>query len=241
MKKVFEKESKIISIGGKMQEDYLRFRNVVVFLNENILPLYISLGFDKKNQTDMVVEAILEGMGGAKKLFLNYWCARIKDREIPIEKVLPARTITKLKESDLSDEERNEKIDREIHRNLSFHYKKIETDYRKEYTPPLSVTYDELPIRFFKDSLILTPSGLTINIDAFIDLYGTYLSVCEGEAKLHHQAAAEAINRFFNGAVEITQKELMRYFIFEDGVIKPNLSSINKEGYMRLGYRLQGK
>ena len=48
MKKVFEKESKIISIGGKMQEDYLRFRNVVVFLNENILPLYISLGFDKK-------------------------------------------------------------------------------------------------------------------------------------------------------------------------------------------------
>ena len=52
-----------------------------------------------------------------------------------------------------------------------------------------------------------------------------------------HQAAADAINRFFNGAVEITQKELDRYFILEYGIVKPKPTSITKQNYARLGVR----
>lgn len=240
MKGIFKKESKISKIGGKMEDDYLRFRNIVVFLNENIVPLYIRLGFNKEEQTDMVIKAIMVGKNGAKTLFVEYWTTKIKEGQIPLEKILPALTIKKLAKLENNQDERTAKINREIHRNLSFRFKEIESDFMKDYRP-LAFSFDKRPLIYFGKSLELTDTGLNINVDMFIDLYASYMKACESEAKKQHQAAAEAINRFFNGAVEITDKELMRYFVLEDGVIKPNLSSINIEGYMRLGYRLQGK
>lgn len=240
MNKIFKKEAKVTMIGGKTQDDYLRFRSVVVFLNENIVPLYLRLGFNKEEQTDMVVEAILEGNNGAKNLFIEYWTIKIKEGQIPLERILPALTIKKLAQLENNQDERAAKINREIHRNLSFRFKEIESDYRKDYRP-LAFSFDKRPLIYFGKSLELTDTGLNINVNMFIDLYASYMKACESEARQHHQEAAEAINRFFNGAVEITQKEIMRYFIIEDGVVKPNLRSINRDGYMRLGYRVKSK
>ena len=48
---------------------------------------------------------------------------------------------------------------------------------------------------------------------------------------------AETINKFFNGSVAITQKELSKYFILEDGKVKENPNSINIKDYARLGVR----
>ena len=59
----------------------------------------------------------------------------------------------------------------------------------------------------------------------------------ESDTKKIHQAAADAINKFFNGAIEITQSELKKYFIISDGIIKINPQSIGKQSYARLGTR----
>ena len=58
----------------------------------------------------------------------------------------------------------------------------------------------------------------------------------ESKNQEQHQEAANAINRFFNG-IEITQEELARYFTIEYGAVKPNPKSINRNDYMRLGYK----
>lgn len=238
MNKIFNKEEKVTKIGGKTKDDYLRFRNIVVFLNENIVPLYLRLGFNKVEQTGIVIDAIMEGKTAAKNLFVEYWGNIIKNGQIPIEKVLPAKTIKKMAELENNPNERAIKMDREIHRNLTIRFNEIDLDYKKDYRP-LANSFDKRPLIYFRNSIELSATGLIINVDKFIDLYASYMEACESEAKQHHKEAAEAINRFFNGAVEITQKEIMRYFIIEDGVVKPNLSSINREGYMRLGYRVK--
>ena len=238
MTSMFKNEKRIKEIGGKTQDDYLRFRNIVVSLNENTIPLYLRMGFNKEDQTDMVINAIMEGQKGAKDLFLEYWKNKIKDGQIPLEKILPATTIEKLAEQENSKEERSVIVDREIHRNLSSRFKKIYLDYMKDHRP-LSNSFDKLPLIHFRNSIELTDSGLNIDVQKYLDLYASFMEACECEAKQQHIEAAEAINRFFNGAVEITQKEIKKYFIIEDGLVKPNQQSIDRKAYMRLGYRVK--
>ena len=59
----------------------------------------------------------------------------------------------------------------------------------------------------------------------------------ENIAKQHIEAA-DALNRFFAGAVPITQKELERYFSFDNGIAEVRQSSVNLESYCRLGGRI---
>ena len=88
-----------------------------------------------------------------------------------------------------------------------------------------------------KDSLYLTDYGAEIDVEKFIAFYKDRMAASESIIGKQHIEAAEALNRFFGGAVPITQKELERYFIF-DGIVKVKQSSVNLESYSRLGNRV---
>ena len=65
-------------------------------------------------------------------------------------------------------------------------------------------------------------------------------ALCKRSAHCNN-VSVKLLNKFFNGSVEITQKELEKYFIIECGAVKPNPKSINKTDYARLGKRVIAK
>lgn len=233
MKKYFSNEQKITQIGGKVQEDYITFRSLVLFLNGNIVPLYLRLGFNEAEQTDVVLDSILEGGTFAKRRFADYWTERAIEGTVPMERILSANAIKTI--GKYTQEEREKKLRGYLSRSLSLRFTEIYKEYRRDFRPQ-PWTGSRYPVIVFRSSLTLSPSGLVINVNRYLELYGSYMEAYESKNQEQHQEAANAINRFFNG-IEITQEELARYFTIEYGAVKPNPKSINRNDYMRLGYK----
>ena len=169
----------------------------------------------------------------AKEAYIAKETEKIASGKLNIEKVLSQKT---LKKEFPTPEEKEKVYNREIHRALVYRYNKIEDTFRKRYKPSLRGFF-KYPIKVCGKALSLTSEGFVIDVEKFIEIYGDYLEANDSQTGKQHQEAADAINRFFNGQVEITDKEMERYFILEDGIVKPNPKSINREGYIRLGYR----
>lgn len=227
-------ELKVRKIGGQLKSCYYTFRNSVESVNENIIPFFISLGFTLKDE-DRIIDALLANSlkGAIKQTYIELTTEKVKAGKIPLEKILSKVT---LKERDETPEEREKRIDREIHRKLVYHYKEIESKFSKYlyYGIPY---YNRASFEILREALYLTPTGLSIDVDKYIKIFGDYLEAKGSTTYEEHQRVADTINHFFNGAVEITQNELERYFTIEGGVVKPNPSSITKEDYIRLGYK----
>jgi hypothetical protein len=86
----------------------------------------------------------------------------------------------------------------------------------------------------FFDSIRFSPEeGLTIDIPSFAEIYRSQTEAEQSETYKKHLAAAEAVNSFF-GNMEITDKEMERYFQLYGGKVRPNPKSVNVESYMRL-------
>jgi hypothetical protein len=234
MRHIFPNEDNISRIGGKLMEDYLTLRNIILFLNENTLPLYLRLGFNSEDHTDFVIDCILERNVYTKKRFAEYWRDRALQGLIPIDRILSAASIKRM-ERQTPPEEREKKLAGNLSRCLSLQFNDIYKDYYKEIRPQ-PWTGSNYPIVIFRKAIGLSPSGLVINANKYIEVYESYMEAFESKNHEQHQEIATAINRFFNG-LEVTKQELEKYFIIEHGSIKPNPQSINKSDYMRLGYK----
>ena len=133
-------------------------------------------------------------------------------------------------------EEKDKIFKRETHRIFSTRYTQIDKCFRKKYGY-MQRRYNRLPLKICREALSLVPGGFIIDADKFVEIYGDFLEAHNSQIGKQHLEAAEAINRFFGGKVEVTEKELKKYFIIEDGILKPNPKSITSQNYMRLGYR----
>ena len=230
-----DEEKRVKKIGGALERDYSRFCQIVEVINTNYFPLFGLLGLCSPGDTELVIEALLRNnmYYWAKEAYIAKETEKIASGKLNIEKVLSQKT---LKKEFPTPEEKEKVYNREIHRALVYRYNKIEDTFRKRYKPSLRGFF-KYPIKVCGKALSLTSEGFVIDVEKFIEIYGDYLEANDSQTGKQHQEAADAINRFFNGQVEITDKEMERYFILEDGIVKPNPKSINREGYIRLGYR----
>ena len=235
MNNVSKKEKKIREIGGSLRSDYNRLRDIVSYVNTHFFPLFALMGFYHPEEKDMVIDAVVSEdiYSGAEKLYIETGMKNVESGKIGIEKLLSSRI---LQREYSTPEEKERKYKGKIHRALIFRYRKIEDTFKKEYNPPFPYFY-KLPIKMFRDALSLTSEGFIIDAEKFIEVYTDYMEASTSATGKQHREIADAINRFFNGSVMITDKELERYFVLDNGIIKVNPRSVNTESYLRLGYK----
>lgn len=120
-------------------------------------------------------------------------------------------------------------MERKYHRWLSYRFREIVNPFTCNWEV---LTKGEVcNILLYRELLVFTKDkSLIIDVPLFVKKYRAYT---EGELKEgyeRHEAAAESINRFFNGA-PITRENFWEFFILEYGFIKPNPLSVNAEKY----------
>lgn len=229
-------QRRISKIGGRLSTDYYHLQGAIEMLNDNVIPLFQLLGMDEPGDKDDIIDA-LTGRNSflimSRSIFIANITKKVTEGKIKKEKILSKITLGK----SLSDPEaENQRIERELHRKLCFKYNKVKSYYVKNYSYGIApCSYCTPALKICRDALEYSPSGLSINEEKFIELYSSYIEADESDRRKQHQEAADGINRFFGGAVEITDKELERYFMIENGILKPNPLSVNIESYMRLG------
>ena len=233
--KLSKEEKRVKSIGGKFEDDFYTFRDSVAFINQNYIPLFYLLGFNHPEDKDIIIDCLLSGdslVYSAKKAYIENGMERVASGKLSLEKLLTKRLLIK---EYPTPEEREKRLKTAAHKALTFRYKKLKEIWEKEYEPPLYNSFAKLPLQICREALSLSEEGLIIDLDKFIEIYKDHLKASGSKRGKLHQEAADAINRFFNG-VEITYKEMERYFILSNGVIKPNPNSMNTESYLRLGH-----
>ena len=244
----FPNEGRIRKIGGRLEKDYTRFREVILYMNDNIIQLYLFLGIDKEEYTERVLKYLPRKEAGAGLLYIALQMEAVEAGRIKAEQILKPLTLKKLNAIPEEETEKRKKfIDREVHRTLVYRVKEALAQFKEEYRGYIdgfhtnsyySYSSNSKVIELCGKCLKLTPDGLEIDVNKFIEIYTDFIAADESITKEQHQAAADGLNRFFNGSVEITQKELDRYFILEDGIVKIKNSSVNGESYGRLGKRV---
>lgn len=234
MERIFPKEQKIWKIGGAMQRDYVDFRKEIILINESLIPLFILLGFTLRDK-DKIIEALIAHytLDAIRQNYVEIMKEKIRVGKIKLENLLSKHV---LEERNETPEHRERRITSQIYRSIGARYKETYKKFEHLYKPP-TLAYSKKKVEILRDCLILEPTGFSIDVDKFIDVYGSYLEAKGATTYQTHKALADAINRFFNGAVAITQDELRRYFRLENGIIVPNPNSINREDYLRLGYK----
>lgn len=229
-------QRRISKIGGRLSSDYYHLQGAIEMLNDNVIPLFQLLGMDEPGDKDDIIDA-LTGRNSflitSRSIFIANMTKKVTEGKIKKEKILSKITLGK----SLSDPEaEKQRIERELHRKLCFKYNEVKSYYVKNYCYSIaSYSYCTPALKICRDALEYSSSGLSINEGKFIELYSSYIEADESDRRKQHQEAADGINRFFGGAVEITDKELERYFMIENGILKPNPLSVNIESYMRLG------
>lgn len=228
-------EAKIRKIGGALESDYYQFCELIETINRIYFLLFELMGFNSPEDTDMAIDILLKDniIHGAKEIYIERETERIRDGRIKLDNVLSERTLNRAYKT---TEEKESVFKREIHRALAFRYQKIRTAFTNERGLCFA-SINKYPLKICGKALSLTSEGFVVDGEKFMEIYGDYLEANDSQTGNQHQEAAEAINRFFGGQVEITEEELRRYFVIEYGIVKPNPQSINREGYMRLGYR----
>ena len=236
MVKIFKNEHKISAIGGRVADDYSTLRQNILFINHNLLSFFYLLGYRKPGDVSEIIDILLAPNPisvTTKEPWIERQIQRVKEGKVRLDKYLSTRTLKRISEA--TEEEAEKLKNKELHRSLAREHKKIYREYQDKYKPsPLG--FRKVAIQIFRESIIYTDNGLEIDVDKFLEIYLPYMEAYESETRQQHQAAADAINHFFNG-VEITQKELERYFILEYGIVKPKPTSITKQNYARLGVR----
>ena len=230
----FKNEDKVRKIGGKVEADYYHFKSDIEEINYYLFELFSLLGLT--DDMDAILEALSDGnLYYLKKHFINKVMMDIEKGKCPRYKFLSERMKQKIQS--LPPEKQEKKFIQETHRSLTVLYNKIHDQYLKDYRLySLEPRYSKIGLEVFGKALFVAPSRIEIDGEKFIEIYTSYMAAEESETKKQHEQAAEAINRFFNG-LEITQKELSKYFILEYGRVKVRPTSININDYSRLGYR----
>lgn len=228
-------EKLVRRIGGALASDYYSLREMIANINADYSPLFDLMEFNSPEHTDRAIDILLGNSlsRSAKEEYIDFWEEKVASGELKVEQILSKRLLNK---EYPTPEDKEKEYKREIHRAISRRYTEIDKCFRKKYGY-MQRRYNRLPLKICREALSLVPGGFIIDADKFIEIYGDFLEAHNSQIGKQHLEAAEAINRFFNGKVEVTEKELQKYFIIEDGVLKPNPKSITSQNYMRLGYR----
>ena len=230
----FKNEDKVRKVGGRLKSDYYTFKREVEEINDNFFELFYILNLT--DDIDLIIDTLNNGLRNLCSVFIGKVIRDIEAEKIPKNKFLSSQIKTKLES--LPPEEKAIVWERETKRSLKVLYKKIVKQYTDEYRLyGLETKHHKRAFEICRKTLFITPSRIEIDGAKFVEVYTSFLEADGSEIKKLHEQAAEAINRFFGGAVEITQKELSKYFILEYGIVKVNPKSINKTDYARLGKR----
>lgn len=221
-------ERKIAKIGGKLSSDYYHLRNLLDEINEKQVKYLQDLGL----MTD--IDTVLTCLGSELHRIKDIYIRKKTERKAEKEDK-PYLLTTPTKGEQLTEEEKRER--RETHRKLTFHYNGIRDKAYKTYYLCDWRTHYGKQLKILKEALFVSDGKIQIDEDKFIEVYGSFIKASESELMKQHQAAADGVNKFFGGAVPITDKELERYFMIEDGIMKVNPLSVNIESYSRLGSR----
>ena len=228
-KDLFPNSSILKKIGGKVRDEYLNLKRYIMEFNERYFTLLLNLYLTE--DIDLIITLYKKNFIGLQEAYINRVEEKIEEGKIKKENVLAQRSIEKCK--DLPPEERAIYERREIHRRLAIRFKEIASRY--------GLYLNEAPrqpeaLEICRSALIITPYGIGIDAQEFIRVYEDYVGADQSETAKKHKEVAETINAFFNG-VEITEKELFKYFEIKNGRIIANPKSINSESYTRLGRR----
>lgn len=230
----YKYEEHIRKIGGRLKSDYYTLKGEVEYINEYFFELFYILGLTEN--LDLIIDTLNNGLQNLCSVFIDNTMRSLEAGKIAKSKFLSQRMRDKLET--LSSEERAKVWERETKRSLKTHYKEIYEQYLKRYgLYCLETKHNRDILETCRETLFVTPSRIEIDGAKFIEVYTSFIEADESKTKKMHKQAAAAINRFFNGSVEITQEELSKYFILEYGIVKPNPTSINKTDYARLGAR----
>lgn len=232
---IFAKENKVRKIGGSLESYYYHFRQLVLDINKNYYPLFYMLGYRSSDDFQEVFRIIkAESIEGElKRTYQKRVLGEVLSGRRKLESILPSKTLERIEQNP----DKKERIIRtQVNSKTSIAFKEILTEYHKTYKPQF-VGIPKNVLDTFKEALYLTPCGLSIDVEKYIEKYGDYMEAFQSETRKQHQAAADAINKLFGGAVVITWEELNRYFKIEYGAVVINPESVNRESYMRLGYK----
>ena len=230
----FPGESRIKKIGGKLYIDYLTFKKDVSYINIYYFDFFSLLGLT--DDVNYIIEALQTHNVG--NVFLDKMKRDLADGKISEDKFLSSYAMKDVARYSATDPEKARKRkENSIRFNMNQTYKNIGEKYLKDNKIfPFVPMHNHKTMEICGGALYVAPTQLVIDCDKFIEIYGDYLAASVSVAGQLHQKAADDINKFFNG-VEITPKELERYFITEDGVVKVNPKSVKGENYFRLGWR----
>ncbi len=230
----------ITKIGGKLKDHYLTLRAAVDDMNGKFFNLLYYLDLVCYDDTENVVKAMLEGTRGIAGYFIDRTMRDVEEGKIKKEAVVKAKWIVDENTPPEEREKRLKKEKTEIHRSIALKVKGYIADFRKDnYLGYFGVdSYYKRVILLCLDTLYLEDYGVEIDTEKFIAFYKDRMAASESIIAKLHIEAADALNRFFGGAVPITQKELERYFSFDNGIAEVRQSSVNLESYCRLGGRI---
>lgn len=230
----FKNEYKIRKVGGRVETDYYHFKSEIEYINENFFELFYILNLT--DNIDLIIDSLNNDLRNLCDIFIDKVFIDIEAGKMCKNKFLSDNAVEKIKKA---PPEEQEKIwQRETRRTLNNLYKKIIQQYKEEYRIYwLETRHDKSALELLRTTLFIAPERIEIDGGKFVEVYTDYLAADESETKKIHEQAAEAINRFFNGAFPITQKELSKYFILEYGTVKVNPNSVNLTDYARLGAR----
>ena len=230
----------IKNIGGKLEDAYNTLRAAVDDMNGKYFNFLYYLDLVRSDDTENVIKALLGGAGGMMGYFITRTMQDVEEGKIRKEAVVKAKWIVDENTPPEEREKRLKKEKTEIRRSLALKIKTIEKEYRKDnYLEPFGLCgFYKQAILLCINTLYLEEYGVEIDTEKFIAFYKDRMAASESIIAKQHIEAADALNRFFAGAVPITQKELERYFSFDNGIAEVRQSSVNLESYCRLGGRI---
>lgn len=230
----FKNEDIVRKVGGRVASDYYDFKSEIEYINYNFFELFYILSLT--DDIDLIIDTLNKDLRNLNSLFIEKVFRDIEAGKIHKNKFIS--DITKKKLEKAAPEKQEKLWERVTKLNINNLYKKILKEYKEKYRVYLLETrHNKSALEILRTTLFITPERIEIDGEKFVEVYTDYLAADESETKKIHEQAAEAINRFFNGAFPITQKELSKYFILEYGAVKVNPKSVNLTDYARLGAR----
>lgn len=251
---IIKKKSKVKSIGGCIESDFLTLKSLLHSINEKKIPFLRMLGIAPDLQA--VLRLIALPLSELEEALIKRVFADIEAGRIKKETLLSTKSKKEAVKNDSTEEspignEQALPLDEEpglrqrrkrgalsettkIRMRIKQKFKeRCSKDKRLALWEPERAVWK---LELVKEALSLSEDGIEVNERKFIELYQNHIQASESEIQKLHQTAANALNAFFAG-IPITQEELRLYFILEDGLVKPNPLSITLEAYSRLGGR----
>ena len=230
----FKNEDKVRKVGGRVESDYYHFKSEIEYINDNFFELFYILNLT--DDIDLIIDTLNKDLRNLCNVFIDKVFRDIEAGKIRKNRFLPDSTKKRLEKA--APEEQEKIWEKGTKWGLNTLYKKILEQYKKEYRVYwLETRHNKSALEILRTTLFITPERIEIDGEKFVEVYTDYLAADESETKKIHEQVAEAINRFFNGAFPITQKELSKYFVLEYGIVKVNPKSVNLTDYARLGAR----